>query len=120
VVVYALSDPAFLASIPDLPGGDPGTLDGVAFPVAAEPGKPALWSLLDRLDDADLDDAARNQVIRDWIGLGTRQLARRAGRLLLLTFDPAALPTALDSTTSVSGWWSSSDVMSPMAASRPT
>src|SRR4051794_9196824 len=36
VVVYALSDPAFLASIPDLPGGDPGTLDGVAFPVAAE------------------------------------------------------------------------------------
>lgn len=37
VVVYALSDIAFLSSIPDLPGGDPATLDGVAFPVAAAP-----------------------------------------------------------------------------------
>jgi hypothetical protein len=204
VVVYALSDPAYLASIPDLPGGDPGTLDGVAFPVAAEPGKPALastrfvlhprllvhagqgrarlirhelthvalgkrddhvpvwlseglaeyvsvrplpperrgisqsavdaaragftdlpgdeefndadsrvhygeswwaceyiaanfgeptlWSLLDKLDHAGLGTAGRNQVLREWIGLGTRQLARRAGKLLLLTFDPMALP----------------------------
>jgi hypothetical protein len=201
VVVYALSDPSYLASIPDLPGGDPRTLDGVAVPVVAEPGKSALastrfvlhprllshggqgrarlirhelthvalgrrdddvpvwlseglaeyvsvrplpperrgvsqtavdaaragftdlpgdadfnadsrvhygeswwaceyvaanfgeatlWSLLDQLDDADLDAAGRNDVLRAWIGLGTRQLAQRAGKLLLLTFDPAA------------------------------
>lgn len=202
VVVYALSDPSYLASIPDLPGGDPRTLDGVAFPVTAEPGKSALastrfvlhprllsqggqgrarlirhelthvalgrrddhapvwlseglaeyvsvrplppqrrgisqtavdaaragftdlpgdddfndadsrvhygeswwaceyvatnfgeatlWSLLDQLDDPDLDAAGRNDVLRAWIGLGTRQLAKRAGKLLLLTFDPAA------------------------------
>ena len=200
VVVYALSDAAFLATIPDLPGGDPRTLDGVAFPVPAQAGRPALastrfalhprllshagagrarlirhelthvalgrrddhvpvwlseglaeyvsvrplpperrgisqsavdaaragfadlpddadfndadarvhygeswwaceylatslgedtlWTLLDRLDDPDLDAAGRDQVLHAWIGLGTRQLARRAGRLLLHTFDP--------------------------------
>jgi hypothetical protein len=33
VVVYALSDTKFLASLDDLPGGDPEKLDGVAFPV---------------------------------------------------------------------------------------
>jgi hypothetical protein len=32
-VVYALSDTKFLASLDDLPGGDPEKLDGVAFPV---------------------------------------------------------------------------------------
>ena len=35
VVVYALSDTEFLASLDDLPGGDPEKLDGVAFPVMA-------------------------------------------------------------------------------------
>jgi hypothetical protein len=35
VVVYALSDTEFLASLDDLPGGDPENLDGVAFPVLA-------------------------------------------------------------------------------------
>jgi hypothetical protein len=35
VVVYALSDTKFLASLDDLPGGDPEKLDGVAFPVMA-------------------------------------------------------------------------------------
>jgi hypothetical protein len=33
VVVYALSDPAFLDSLEDVPGDDPGDLDAVAFPV---------------------------------------------------------------------------------------
>lgn len=37
VVVYALSDDAFLSSLHGLPGGDPTTLDGVAFPVATTP-----------------------------------------------------------------------------------
>lgn len=35
VVVYALSDTDFLASLDDLPGGDPEHVDGVAFPVMA-------------------------------------------------------------------------------------
>ncbi len=37
VVVYALSDTSFLARLPDLPGGDPEQLDGVAFPVPIRP-----------------------------------------------------------------------------------
>jgi hypothetical protein len=36
VVVYALSNTAFLATLPGLPGGDPTSVDGVAFPVFAE------------------------------------------------------------------------------------
>jgi len=35
VVFYALSNTKFLASLDDLPGGDPEKLDGVAFPVMA-------------------------------------------------------------------------------------
>jgi hypothetical protein len=37
VVVYALSNAAFLSAIDDLPGDHPGNLDGVAFPVRATP-----------------------------------------------------------------------------------
>jgi hypothetical protein len=37
VVVYALSDPTFLAGLEDVPGGDPLDLDAVAFPVPAGP-----------------------------------------------------------------------------------
>lgn len=44
VVVYALSDDDFLRSIDDLPTGDPGTLDGVAFPVPVKPGSRRLAS----------------------------------------------------------------------------
>lgn len=44
VVVYALSDPEFLGTIDDLPGGDPETLDGVSFPVPAGPGSEELAS----------------------------------------------------------------------------
>ena len=59
--------------------------------VATSFGQATLWSLLDQLDDPDLDDAGRNAGLMAWVGLGTRQLAHRAGRLLLLTFDPTAL-----------------------------
>ena len=37
VVVYALSDPTFLAGLEDVPGDDPLALDAVAFPVPATP-----------------------------------------------------------------------------------
>ncbi len=40
-VFYTLSDPAFLDSFDDLPGGDPDALDGVAFSVPAGEGDPA-------------------------------------------------------------------------------
>ncbi len=35
VVVYALTDPAFLDGLEDVPGDDPGDLDAVAFPAGA-------------------------------------------------------------------------------------
>ena len=38
VVVYALSDIDFIATLDDLPGGDPEHVDGVAFPVMAGDG----------------------------------------------------------------------------------
>lgn len=44
VVVYALSDPGFLAGLDGLPGGDPLAIDAVSFPVPARPGKPVLAS----------------------------------------------------------------------------
>jgi hypothetical protein len=40
VVVYALSDTAFIRSLDDLPGDDPDALDGIAFTVPAGPGDP--------------------------------------------------------------------------------
>ena len=39
VVVYAFSNTAFLATLPGLPGGDPTSVDGVAFPVFAAAGR---------------------------------------------------------------------------------
>ncbi len=40
VVVYALSDTAFIRSLDDLPGDDPDALDAIAFTVPAGPGDP--------------------------------------------------------------------------------
>ncbi len=40
VVVYALSDTAFIRSLDDLPGDDPEALDGISFTVPAGPGDP--------------------------------------------------------------------------------
>lgn len=37
VVVYALADPAFVAGLEGVPGGDPHAVDGLAFPVLAGP-----------------------------------------------------------------------------------
>ncbi|GAA1479267.1 hypothetical protein GCM10009623_37130 [Nocardioides aestuarii] len=37
VVVYALSDPAFVSGLEGVPGGDPLAVDGLAFPVVAGP-----------------------------------------------------------------------------------
>lgn len=77
VVVYALSDPAYLAEIPDVPGGDPDDLDGVAFPVAAAPGDPAPAATRFALhpDMLGRPGPARDRLVRHeltHVALGTR------------------------------------------------
>ncbi|MEI5673925.1 MULTISPECIES: hypothetical protein [unclassified Nocardioides] len=77
VVVYALSDPTFLASIPDVPGGDPDDLDGVAFPVTAAPGEEASAAYRFALHPRMLDrrGAARDRLVRHeltHVALGAR------------------------------------------------
>ena len=66
VVVYALSDEGFLGRIDDLPGGDPQTLDGVAFPVPASPGGGPLASTRFVLNPRMLDRAGpeRDRLVR--------------------------------------------------------
>jgi hypothetical protein len=213
VVVYALSDETFLSSLDDLPGEDPDSVDGVAFPVASTPdggalaatrfvlnprmlddpgvdrdrlirhelthvalgtrddrapvwlaegiaeyvsvqalapseqrvggvalaaaergvsdlpddasfndadsaahyglawwaceyvarsyGRQALWDLLDRLDRAGSTDAEQDQVLRSALGIDRRALARRAARLMVVTFapEPPAPPPTTPATT---------------------
>lgn len=77
VVVYALSDPAYLAVIPDVPGGDPDDLDGVAFPVPAAPGEETLAATRFALhpDMLDRPGPARDRLVRHeltHVALGTR------------------------------------------------
>lgn len=66
VVVYALSDNRALASIGDLPRGDPDRLDGLAFPVPAGPQSTELaatrFVLHPRMLEAD--GIARERLIR--------------------------------------------------------
>ncbi|WP_244927722.1 DUF1570 domain-containing protein [Nocardioides sp. W7] len=66
VVVYALSDPAYLGVIDDVPGGDPDDLDGVAFPVPASPGDETLAATRFALHPRMLDraGAARDRLVR--------------------------------------------------------
>jgi hypothetical protein len=64
VVVYALSNTAFLATLPGLPGGDPTGVDGVAFPVFAAPdgeGEAEQVSTRFVLHPRMLDEAGRNR-----------------------------------------------------------
>jgi hypothetical protein len=66
VVVYALSNTAFLATLPGLPGGDPTSLDGVAFPVFASPDGGDLVGTRFVLHPRMLDEAgrARDRLVR--------------------------------------------------------
>jgi hypothetical protein len=59
--------------------------------VARSYGAQALWSLLDQLNVPDATEAGREQVLEDSLGIGQHELARRAGRLMVVTFDPGAL-----------------------------
>lgn len=74
-VVYALSDPQFLASFDELPGGDPQALDGVAFTVPTGTDetsvastrialKPELLAVASaRRVDPDLDRLVRHELV---------------------------------------------------------
>lgn len=66
VVVYALSDTRVLASLDNLPGGDPNRLDGVAFPVRVEEGAPRLAGIRFMLHPRMIfrNDATRSRLIR--------------------------------------------------------
>lgn len=66
VVVYALSNTAFLSTLPGLPGGDPTSLDGVAFPVFASPDGGDLVGTRFVLHPGMLDEAgrARDRLVR--------------------------------------------------------
>lgn len=66
VVVYALSDTDFLASIEDPPGGHPERLDGVAFPVEAAPSGAGIASTRFVLHPRMLDrpQPERDRLIR--------------------------------------------------------
>lgn len=66
VVLYALSDPAFLSTIDDLPGGDPTAIDGVAFPVDAGPGSNEIASTRFVLNPTMLgrDGIERDRLVR--------------------------------------------------------
>jgi hypothetical protein len=77
VVVYALSDIAMMASLDDLPGGDPERLEGVAFGVPAEAGTSRLAGMRFMLHPRviDQDDDRRDRLIRHeltHVAIGTR------------------------------------------------
>jgi len=66
VVVYAMSDTKFLASLDDLPGGDPEKLDGVAFPVMGgdEEGKVVATRFALHPSMLDQPGAERDRLVR--------------------------------------------------------
>ncbi|MCW2816927.1 MAG: hypothetical protein JWN84_4382 [Nocardioides sp.] len=79
-VVYALSDPRFLDSFEDLPGGDPEALDGVAFTVPAGTDDTTIASTRFALSpdllpvaaarrvDPDLDRLVRHELVHVAVG----------------------------------------------------
>jgi hypothetical protein len=79
-VVYALSDPRFLESFDDLPGGDPQALDGVAFTVPAGTDDNAIASTRIALSpdllplasarrvDPELDRLVRHELVHVALG----------------------------------------------------
>lgn len=79
-IVYALSDPRFLDSFDDLPGGDPEALDGVAFTVPAGTDDTTVASTRIALSpdllpvagarrrDAELDRLVRHELVHVAVG----------------------------------------------------
>ncbi len=69
VVVYALSDPAFLDSLHDVPGGHPEDLDAVAFPVGHSTRFALNPRMLDR-SGRERDRLLRHELTH--VAIGTR------------------------------------------------
>ncbi|MCW2765705.1 MAG: hypothetical protein JWO11_1664 [Nocardioides sp.] len=59
--------------------------------IARSYGRQALWSLLERLNTSAASETDQEQVLQNSLGIGGRELARRAGHLLVVTFDPGSL-----------------------------
>lgn len=77
VVLLAFSDPRYLSSLPDLPGGDPSRLDGLAFPVPDEVGGSVVASTRVALSPRTLTRGAatRARLVRHeltHVALGSR------------------------------------------------
>lgn len=80
VVVYALSDPAFVSGLEGVPGGDPLAVDGLAFPVAAAPDgvgasevastRVVLNARILAVPDASRDRLVRHELVH--VALGER------------------------------------------------
>ena len=77
VVVYALASTAFLDRLAGVPGGDPRAVDGVTFPVMADPASSEIASTRFVLNPRllDVDAEARDRLIRHelvHVALGSR------------------------------------------------
>jgi hypothetical protein len=59
--------------------------------VARSYGASLLWTLLDLLDQPDSTEDEQDAVLQEMLGIGRHELARRAARLLVVTFDPGSL-----------------------------
>lgn len=57
--------------------------------LAASYGEVALWQLLDALDEPDADP---DRVLGELVGINVRTLARKAGKLMLATYDAQQPP----------------------------
>ncbi len=87
------------AGIRDLPAdrtfndGHSGANYGIAWWacqwIADSYGPTSLWSLLDAMHGTD---ESPDQVLTSLLGINSRTLARKAGKLIRLTFDPSSLP----------------------------
>jgi hypothetical protein len=65
VVVYALSDPRYLAALADVPGDEPTRVGAIAFPVAREPGgRPVSTRVVLNPDLLGRDDPERDRLLR--------------------------------------------------------
>ena len=87
------------AGIRDLPAdrtfndGHSGANYGIAWWacqwIADSYGPTSLWSLLDAMHGTD---ESPDRVLTSLLGINSRTLARKAGKLIRLTFDPSSLP----------------------------
>lgn len=86
--------------------------------LAASYGEVALWQLLEALDEPDADP---DRVMVDLLGINVRTLARKAGKLILATYEPPPdpEPTATDLPTATPSARATSDGATGALAASP-